>query len=80
VKVVQRLKHSLKLILRPHVVVVVPCIYFAWENPEFETCHNPKVVSRTLHGPKQIRIACIVDPDHRAIGQNNIQVNEIIAD
>lgn len=59
--------------------MIVPSDWTSGEDVHLEARDNTKIVARTLHSPKKIVVASCAHTDGRAVGQNNIELAEIVA-
>ena len=58
----------------------VPGLRLLWVNFEFETGNNAEIVAGTSHRPEEVLVARLIHSNRRAIGQDDVQVNDVIQD
>lgn len=80
VEFIKRIENSFQLVASPDVVVVVPGVWASGEDVHLEACNNAKVVACTLHPPEQIAMGVFINANGSAVGQHNIELEEIVAD
>ena len=76
---IESIENIFELVATPDVIVIVPSVWASGEDVYLEARNNTKVVACTLHTPQKIAIASFVDTNGSAVGQNNIELAEIVA-
>lgn len=79
-ELVKLIEDCFKLVLCPEVVMVMPQRRTAWMDRRFKACHNAKVVTSSPHSPEQIGVTRLVNRNGGTVGQDNVQLKDIIAD
>jgi hypothetical protein len=76
---IESIEENFNLVSTPDVIVIVPSVGAAGEDVHLETGDNAKVVTCALHCPQKIAVALFADLNGLAIGQHNIELDDIVA-
>lgn len=80
VQLVHHVQQGLELVLSKEDILVVPGVGSPRPDLCGEACHDAKVVAGSSHGPEQILVLLFGSLHSRAIGENNVKLDESIAD
>ena len=80
VESIESSKDGFQVLPTPQIVMVVPSVRATGVDVQLEACDDTEVVARTLQPPQEIAVAGTVDTNGSAVGQNEVDLPDVVAD
>lgn len=80
VESIESSEDGFQILPTPQIVMVVPSVWATGVDAQLEACDDAEVVARTLQPPQEIAVAATVDTNGSAVGQNEIDLPDVVAD